>query len=274
MPSNDARTNHIISNGMNPTKKVLVVANWKMNPSRADDAKALFSDTQKVAHKLKNVETIVCPPVVYLAMLGDMVTDRNCVLGAQDTFWEHEGSYTGEVSPDMIFSTKARYIIIGHSERRAQGDTDAIIAKKVHATLQFPLIPIICIGEEERDDEGHYLKTVRNQIRSVIEGRSREDIARMVFTYEPVWAISSQHQKPCSPEECKDMIALMRREIADITGSSELAHEILILYGGSVDESNVDDFLTTGTASGVLVGRASLDAKTFGQVLTVAEKSL
>ena len=274
MPSNDARTNHIISNGMNPTKKVLVVANWKMNPSRADDAKALFSDTQKVAHKLKNVETIVCPPVVYLAMLGDMVTDRNCVLGAQDTFWEHEGSYTGEVSPDMIFSTKARYIIIGHSERRAQGDTDAIIAKKVHATLQFPLIPIICIGEEERDDEGHYLKTVRNQIRSVIEGRSREDIARIVFTYEPVWAISSQHQKPCSPEECKDMIALMRREIADITGSSELAHEILILYGGSVDESNVDDFLTTGTASGVLVGRASLDAKTFGQVLTVAEKSL
>ncbi|MBP9821272.1 MAG: triose-phosphate isomerase [Candidatus Pacebacteria bacterium] len=253
-------------------KKMLVVANWKMNPSRADDAKELFSGTQKIAHKLKHVETVVCPPVVYLAMLGDMVTDRQCVLGAQDTFWEHEGSYTGEVSPDMIFSTKARYIIIGHSERRAQGDTDAIIAKKVHATLQFPLIPIICIGEEKRDEEGLYLKTVRNQIQSVIEGRSREDISRMVFAYEPVWAIGKQAERPCTPEECKDMIALIRREIADVTGSSELAHDISILYGGSVDAENVSEFLTAGDANGVLVGRASLDVKIFGELLKKVEQ--
>ncbi len=251
---------------------MLVVANWKMNPSRADDAKELFSGTQKIAHKLKHVETVVCPPVVYLAMLGDMVTDRQCVLGAQDTFWEHEGSYTGEVSPDMIFSTKARYIIIGHSERRAQGDTDAIIAKKVHATLQFPLIPIICIGEEKRDEEGLYLKTVRNQIQSVIEGRSREDISRMVFAYEPVWAIGKQAERPCTPEECKDMIALIRREIADVTGSSELAHDISILYGGSVDAENVSEFLTAGDANGVLVGRASLDVKIFGELLKKVEQ--
>lgn len=255
------------------TSKTLVVANWKMNPSRADDARELFLATQKVAHKLKHVETVICPPVVYLAMLGDLVTDRTCVLGAQDTFWEHQGSYTGEVSPDMIFSTKARYIIIGHSERRKQGDTDAIIAKKVHATLQFPLIPIICIGEETRDSGNKYLGIVRNQIRSVVEGRSREDIARMVFAYEPVWAIGSNAERPCTPEECRDMMALIRRELADITGSGEIAHAIPILYGGSVDEQNVSEFLVEGDANGVLVGRASLDEKLFANLLKKSDQT-
>lgn len=232
----------------------------------------MFQAINKVAASMKSVETVVCPPLVYLESLGTLVTTRSCVLGAQDAFWEHEGAYTGQVSPDMVFNTKARYVIVGHSERRAMGETDEIIAKKLKSILQFPLIPILCIGEKKRDDDGAYIKEIRRQLEASIEGLTSEELSRLVIAYEPIWAIGKNAHAPCSPAECREVVQVVRQVLADKLASTEAVKNISIVYGGSVDPANAELFLVDGLVSGLLVGRASLDPKSFNQIIKIAEK--
>lgn len=253
--------------------KKMIVGNWKMNPVKGSEASKMFSAINKVAASMKNVETVVCPPLVYLESLGMLVTTRACVLGAQDAFWEHEGAYTGQVSPDMVFNTKARYVIVGHSERRAMGETDEVVAKKLKSILQFPLIPIVCIGESKRDDDGDYIKHLRKQFKDSVDGLSLEETSRLVVAYEPVWAIGAKAKQACSPAECREAVQVIRQVLADLLDSTEAAKEVSVLYGGSVDAENAEGFLTDSLVQGLLVGRASLDPKTFGQIIKIAEKT-
>lgn len=252
--------------------KKLIVANWKMNPAKGAEAKKMFLAISKIAHGLKKVETVVCPPLIYLESLGSLVQSRSCVLGAQDAFWEHAGAYTGQVSPDMVFNTKARYVIVGHSERRAMGETDEIVNKKIKSILQFPLIPIVCIGEKTRDDESHYIKELKNQINQSLSGLSQEELSRVVIAYEPLWAIGVHASSVCSPSECREISQVIRQVIADLGGTTDTARSTTILYGGSVDEKNAEGFLANGLVQGLLIGRASLDPKIFNQILKTAEK--
>ena len=254
--------------------KKLIVANWKMNPQKGVEAVKLFTAVQKSATSAKNVETVICPPLVYVQALGERVTSRHCVLGAQDAFWEHAGAYTGQVSPDMVFNARARYVIVGHSERRALGETDDIVAKKIKSILQFPLIPILCIGESERDNDHEYVKRLKHQLRMDLDGLSADDIGRLVIAYELVWAISSsRHGHPCTPAQCREMVQVIKTVLVDLVGSSEVATSIPIIYGGSVDAENASAFLNDGLVDGVLVGRASLDPKEFVKILQWAERS-
>ena len=243
--------------------KKLIVANWKMNPARGADAKKLFKSVRASALKLKNVETVICPPLVYLQSLGDEVTSRNCVVGAQDAFWEHAGAYTGQVSPDMIFNARGRYVIVGHSERRAMGDTDEIIRKKLKSILQFPLIPILCVGEQSRDEDSQYVKFVKQQVTNALSALSQEEVSRMVIAYEPIWAIGKNAVRPCTSNECSDMAMAIRQALADLLKNTQDAAKIPILYGGSADVENTQEFLQDGSVQGLLVGRASLDSKEF-----------
>lgn len=262
----------------NFSMKKLVIANWKMNPTKGTEARKMFTAISKIAVGMKNVETVVCPPLVYLESLGELVTSRSCVLGAQDAFWEHAGAYTGQVSPDMVFNTKARYVIVGHSERRypttGQGETDEIISKKLKSILQFPLIPILCVGEQKRDDDGEYIKHVRKQLKDSIEGLTSEEISRLVIAYEPVWAIGTKAKKECTPAECREIVQIIRQVLADELDSTESAKQVPVVYGGSVHLENAEGFLTDGLVQGLLVGRSSLDPKLFGQIIKVAEKAL
>lgn len=251
--------------------KRIIVANWKMNPTTGEIARAWFTEIQKQAHNLHHVEIVVCPPLVYLESLGEMVTDRSCVLGAQDAFWEHEGAYTGHVSADMIFNTKARYVIVGHSERRAMGETDTIINKKITSILQFPLIPIVCLGETSRDDDNYGL-VIKQQLYNACNGLSRDQIVRIVIAYEPVWAIGKNALRACTSQECAEAISMIRQALADVLASSDLAKQIPILYGGSVSPDNAEEFLSQGKSNGLLVGRASLDPKSFITITKIAEK--
>lgn len=253
--------------------KKLIVANWKMNPLKGIEARRMFAAINKVAAGMKNVETVVCPPLIFLETLGTLVTTRACVIGSQDAFWEHAGAYTGQVSPDMVFNTKARYVIVGHSERRAMGETDEIVAKKLKSILQFPLIPILCVGEKLRDPDGGHIKFIRHQLKSSIQGLTPEEIPRLVIAYEPVWAIGNP-KGPCSPAECREVVQVIRQVLADAVGSTFAAKEIQVLYGGSVDAENCLSFMTDGLVQGVLVGRASLDPKIFGQIIKLSEKAL
>lgn len=252
--------------------KKLIVGNWKMNPVKGTDARKMFQSINRSASTMKLVETVVCPPLVYLESLGTLVTNRSCVLGAQDAFWEHAGAYTGQVSPDMVFNTKARYIIVGHSERRAMGETNEQVARKLKSILQFPLIPILCIGEKMRDDDGVYIKDIRKQLKASIEGLSPEEVARLVIAYEPVWAIGKDAKAPCTPPECREVVQVIRQVLADTLGSTELVKQVPVLYGGSVDSANAEAFLMDALVSGLLVGRASLDPKQFVQIIKIAEK--
>ena len=253
--------------------KKLIVANWKMNPTRGTDARKLFKSVNTAASKLKNVETVICPPLVYLESLGELVTSRSCVLGSQDAFWEHAGPFTGQVSADMIFGTKARYVIVGHSERRILGETDSDINKKIKSILQFPLIPILCVGETVRDDEHQFVKIIKNQIKTCVANLSQEEISRIVITYEPVWAISSNKgAHHCSAADCREMVQVIKSVLADMTNAG-IAKQIPILYGGSVNSEDIESYLKDGLVDGGLVGHASLDAKEFIKILKIAEKN-
>lgn len=252
--------------------KKLVIANWKMNPLKGAEAEKMFIAINKTAESLKNVETVICPPLVYLQSLGQLVTKRSCVLGAQDAFWEHSGPYTGQVSPDMVFNTKARYVIVGHSERRAMGETDDMVNKKIKSILQFPLIPVVCVGETKRDDDMQYVKDVKHQIRESLHGLTHEQMMRVVIAYEPVWAIGSGAKRSCSPAECREMVQIIRQVLADALSNTEYVKQIPVIYGGSVDETNMRVFLDDGLVNGVLVGRASLDPKIFSKMLKIVDK--
>jgi triosephosphate isomerase len=253
--------------------KKLIIANWKMNPLKGVEARKMFQGINTVAAKLKNVETVVCPPLIYLESLGEKVTTRSCVLGAQDAFWEHSGSYTGQVSPDMIFNARARYIIVGHSEVRALGQTDEILNKKIKSILQFPLIPIICVGEQERDEDAGHIKFIKHQVTQALKDLTTEEVSRVVIAYEPIWAIGEKAKHVCTPAECREVIQNIRHVLADIFGNTEAASRVPILYGGSVTDENTQAFLEDGLTNGLLVGRASLDPKMFVKILKIAEKA-
>ena len=147
--------------------KKIIVANWKMNPASLKEAKALFVSAKKTASRLSNVETVICPPFIYLAELGYSMSKLK--LGAQDVSrFDFEGAHTGEVSAKMLKNSGINYVIIGHSERRKLGETNEIINKKIGISLSLGLKVIFCVGEETRDEEGKFAEIIERQIN---EGR-------------------------------------------------------------------------------------------------------
>lgn len=251
----------------------IIVANWKMNPVNGKTAIKWFQGIQKIAHKFSpQVQTVVCPPAVYLESLQQLVTDRSCVLGAQDCFWEAVGSYTGQISPEMIFNAKARYVIVGHSEQRSLGESNQQVNKKIQTILKYPLSVIVCIGEKKRSDNGSHFKEIKKQINECLAGIPEEFFDRIIVAYEPLWAIGKDATRPATAEECFEMITVIRRSIAELLGNVGIAHTIPVLYGGSTDKINTISFLTEGGADGLLVGRSSLDPKEFGAMIQLASK--
>lgn len=248
-------------------KKLLIVGNWKNQISSPAVAKKLFSAIQKSAHQVKYVETVICPPMIYVGHLGEMVNNRSCVVGTQGIPTPSSITRTGSITPEMIFNSKVRYTIIGHSEERAHGTTDAEIAESLSFILQYPITPILCVGELKRDTGHSYYNYVASQIRAAVKQLNNEEIARLVIAYEPIWAIGSNAKRPCGPDECAMMMRYIRKTILDITHDTSIAQSIRILYGGSVNQGNAYDYITTGEASGLLIGRASMDAKVFGEIL-------
>lgn len=249
------------------SQKLLAVGNWKNQISNPVIAKKLFTSIQKTAHGLKNVETVICPPMIYVGHLGEMVSSRSCVVGSQGIPTPSSITRTGSITPEMIFNSKARYTIIGHSEERAAGTTDAEIAESLSFILQYPITPILCVGELKRDTAHKYYAYVANQLTIALRKLSKEEIARMVIAYEPIWAIGTSAKRPCNPDECAMMVRYIRKTILDITHDASIAQNIRVLYGGSVNTDNAYEYVTIGEASGLLIGRASMDAKVFGEIL-------
>ncbi|MEW5907768.1 MAG: triose-phosphate isomerase [Patescibacteria group bacterium] len=254
--------------------KKLIVANWKMNPASLKEAKGIFNEIKKVASKLKNVETVICPPFVYLSAISYQLSAIK--LGAQDVFWENPatggGAYTGEISLKMLKNFGARYVIIGHSERRENlQETDEMVNKKVKSALKGGFRVIFCIGEKKRDDES-YLYFIRDEILNDLKDINRKLLKNLIIAYEPIWAIGKTGKAADSPENVFQMGIFIRKTIMHVAGE-KLSRNIPILYGGSVDSKNCAGFFKEGNMQGLLIGGKSLIPKEFNKILKIANKA-
>lgn len=247
-------------------RKNIVAGNWKMNKTLQEGVE-LAKDIQNVLDGKKiNCDVVLCTPFIHLTKVIDTIGTKNFGIGAQNCADKKSGAYTGEISAAMIASTGAKYVILGHSERRAYyGETNEILKEKVLLALENNLIPIFCIGEvlEERE-AGKQNQVVESQIKESLFDLSAEDFGKIVLAYEPVWAIGTG--KTATPDQAQEMHAFIRKTIENKYGN-EVAQNTSILYGGSANASNAKELFSNPDVDGGLIGGASLSAEAFMPII-------
>jgi triosephosphate isomerase (TIM) len=252
-------------------KRNLVVANWKMNPETLDEAKKIFNIARNTAKLLKNTDVVVCPPFPFLFPLAKLNSPKNLFLGAQDIFEERKGAKTGEVSADMIKDLGVKFVIIGHSERRAMGETGEMIKKKLQIAFDAGLTPILCIGEKERDKDGKHLDFIKNQIKEALTGLSKKYLVGIIIAYEPVWAIGKSYKEAMNPTDIHEITLLIQKIMSELFGR-DIAIGCQIIYGAAVETEDAGAIMENGNVSGFLVGHASLLPE-FSNILKIADFS-
>jgi len=252
-------------------RKPIVVGNWKLNGSLADN-ESLVLGVLDGMQELDGIDVAVCPPFVYLPQVEKLAETTDLGLGAQNCSDQDSGAFTGEVAPGMLHDVGARYVILGHSERRAMyGETDALVADKVKAALSAGLTPILCVGEtlEEREaDETEAV--VRRQLAAVISGNGIGAFERIVIAYEPVWAIGTG--RTASPEQAQEVHAFIRAQLGD--HDANVAQSVRIQYGGSMKPGNAAELLAQPDIDGGLIGGASLKAEDFLGICRAAAETV
>ena len=249
-------------------RKPLIAGNWKMNLNHLE----AIAVTQKLSYSLEEkdyeaVDITILPPFTDIRSVQTLVDgDRlRLTYGAQDLSPDVSGAFTGDISGSMLAKLGCTYVAVGHSERRAiHGESDELLNRKLKAALTNEIIPIFCIGEELPIREaGTHVAHVLNQLRNGLKGLHKPDLKKIVFAYEPVWAIGTG--KTATPEDAQEVCAAIRVELAKI-GSDEIAEVARILYGGSVKSANIVDIMRQADVDGVLVGGASLDPEEFARI--------
>ncbi|MFM8301853.1 MAG: triose-phosphate isomerase [Gemmatimonadota bacterium] len=241
-------------------KSLVFAANWKMNQAPADAA--LFMRIFLGQYTRQNDRRVLFfPPAVSLHAVVDAIHDRaDLQAGVQNIHWEDSGAFTGELSAGLARGAGARFVLVGHSERRHLfGETEADTAKKVAAALRAGLTPLICVGETlPQREAGETLGVIRRQLRAALDGQDAGVVASVLVAYEPVWAIGTG--RTATPQDAKEAHAALKLELREL-GGGERSGAIPVLYGGSVNRSNVAGLLAVDEVDGVLVGGASLDAE-------------
>lgn len=247
----------------------LIVGNWKMNANHLESIQMV----QKLSYRLERedyerVEVVAAPPFTSLRSI-QLVLEQDRIpvlLGAQNVHWADSGAYTGEVSPGMLAKLGVKHVIVGHSERREHfGETDEMVNKKAKAIIGADMAAIVCVGEtlDERE-AGQAEDVVSSQLRGALRGISLEDGSALSIAYEPVWAIGSG--RTALPDDAGLIAGLVRRQLVD-RFNSEVAEQVRILYGGSVNPANIKDFMAKTDIDGALVGGASLDPDKFAAIV-------
>jgi triosephosphate isomerase len=250
-------------------RRTLVVGNWKMNGSLAGNA-GLLADisTSLKQTAATDCDVAVCVPAPYLAQAQSVLAGTALAWGAQDMSMHAVGAYTGEIAASMLLEFGARYVIVGHSERRAyHAESDAAVAKKTLAALQAGLIPLVCVGETLAEREaGNTEAVVGRQLDAVLALLTEAEILRMVVAYEPVWAIGTG--KTATPQMAQDVHAFLRSKLA--AANAGAAGKVQILYGGSMKPDNAKELLAMPDIDGGLIGGAALKAADFLAIVHAA----
>lgn len=251
------------------SRQYLVAGNWKMFGSTAAN-QVLVDGIRAGLGSVGKVQVLVCPPAPYLSAVKQAASDSGLKVGAQNiAAQEKEGAFTGEVLGAMLKDVGCSHVIVGHSERRALfGDTDAVVAQKVRATLLAGLIPILCVGETLAEREAEQTEAViARQLDAVLAVNPIASVQTMVIAYEPVWAIGTG--KTASPEQAQAVHQFIRARIA--TANAKLADSLVILYGGSVKPDNAAQIFAQADVDGGLIGGAALKAADFLAICAAAQ---
>ena len=243
-----------------------IAANWKMYKTVVD-AVVFAKEFRAAVKEVSDVEIVIAPPFTALHSVAEALRNSNVGASAQDMYWEKEGAYTGEVSAGMIKEAGAEYVIIGHSERRRLfGDSDAFVNRKLIAAYAAGLWPIVCIGETLEEREGNQTSAVLDhQLKFGLDGMIADQIAELVIAYEPVWAIGTG--KTATAAQAQEAHAHIRGRLRQWFGA-DAAEKCHIIYGGSVKPDNIAELMREVDVDGGLVGGASLDVRSFANIVT------
>jgi len=249
--------------------KMIIAGNWKMYMDIAGSVDLVAGIKNSLPANL-SCEVVVCPPFTSLETVNVLIKDSAIKLGAQNMYFEDSGAFTAEISAPMLISVGAKYVILGHSERRAIfGETDELINKKIKKAIVSGLTPIFCIGETLQQREGNItFDVIRSQVVEGLKGISEADVARIVIAYEPVWAIGTG--KTASPAQAQEVHAFIRKLLTELY-SAATAAGITIQYGGSVKPENAAELLGQPDINGALVGGACLKADSFLKIIQAAK---
>lgn len=250
-------------------RRPFIAGNWKMHGSRAENAELIEGLLLGLPGQTA-ADIAVCPPFVYLWEVARLLKASSIAVGAQSTCAEPVGAFTGEVSAAMLKDVGCKYVIVGHSERRAlYKEDDALVARKFLATQSQGLIPILCVGEtlEERE-RGHTTQVVSRQLAAVLDLAGVAAMAKAVVAYEPVWAIGTG--KNATPAQAQEVHAHIRKDVA--ARDAKIAAELRVLYGGSVKAANAREIFAMPDVDGGLIGGASLKAEEFLKICAAAQE--
>lgn len=242
---------------------MLIVANWKAYVEEFAKAKKLFAAGKRLA-KITGNTIVLAPPAPLLGALAAGNKSR-VAFAAQDISAITGGGVTGEATAQAYAASGAIYAIIGHSERRALGDTNGIIAEKLARALSHKLTPILCVGERERDGEGRYLALVREEITAALSALTLKERTGVIVAYEPLWAVGKTAARAIGPNDLAEMVLYIRKVLAELLPGKSSSRS-LVLYGGSVEPGNIRDLAVSSGVDGFLIGRASVDPHTFTQL--------
>ena len=254
-------------------RKKILAANWKMNLTHTEAESYLRSFVTEI-RDFSDVDVVIIPPFTAIpAALAASEKMQTIRIGAQNMHWEKSGAFTGEISATMLRALYVRYVVLGHSERRTLfGETDEIINRKVKAALDAGLRPIFCIGESLHERESNQVEQVlESQIRRGLEGVSSRDLTEVVLAYEPCWAIGTG--LTATPAQAEQAHAFIRSVLAALADRA-IADRIRIQYGGSVNPDNVELLMRQKNIDGALVGGASLDPRSFAQIIRLTEAAI
>ncbi|MSR87659.1 MAG: triosephosphate isomerase [Candidatus Zambryskibacteria bacterium] len=239
--------------------KPLLVANWKNYPSSLSEAQRLLRELAKKRELFKKVSLFIAPPSPYLESVSNKIK-RFGSLACQDISSLAKGTYTGEVTSEMLKSFAVRLAIVGHSERRALGETSKDVASKIDVALKSGIAPLVCIGELERDKDGEHFEFLRQELKLMLSGISKNEVVKIALAYEPVWAVGKYAKEAINPQELSQTVIFLRKVLGDLFGRAA-ADKVPILYGGSVEPANAGELMNGSGIRGFLVGRSSLNAE-------------
>ena len=247
-------------------RKPIIAGNWKLNKT-IKEAIELVTLLKRKVSAVNEVEIVVCPVFTALSDISEILMESNIQLGAQDLYWEEKGAFTGEVSASLIKDAGARFVIVGHSERRQFfHETNETVNQKTKAALAAGLTPIVCVGELLAQREaGKTFEVVGDQLKGGFNHLNASDMRGVVIAYEPVWAIGTG--KVATPQQAEEVHAFIRKELSKMFGA-DVAGVLRILYGGSVKADNISNLMNEEDIDGALVGGASLDAEGFAEIVS------